>query len=345
MMLMRRSSSENLPSGRKHVSRQKVLYLDQNAWIALACGAWDRDEHRAEHAALVVVGEAVEAGRIIVPLSFTNIYETMKIDLPVRRAHLAHVLTTLSGGKVLRGRRRILEAMLLRQIGLATGVPVPPLAKDWFLSDLWFEAVAEYGVGPFANEISPAILDHIQQTPQQALFTYMLGENEAVRKEVVRRYTADSQALIARLEARRHRLAGETFALRLRAYAAQLMIEELEYMLALGRRCGLRWFELADIGGKLAKSLISDVPILEVERQLTVRLEDQKRATNENDLRDMSAFMTALPLVDIMVAEKQFVNLSRQAKLDNRYETLLLTSVYDLTPQMLAPSAQERTEG
>lgn len=319
------------------MSRQKILYLDQNAWIALACGAWDKARHCAEHAALVVVGEAVMAGHVIVPLSSTNIYETMKIDLPVRRRHLAQVLATLSGGKVLRGRSRILEATLLQQIGMATGAPVPPLAKDWFLSDLWFEAVAEYASGAFDDEISPVILDYMQQNPQEALFTYLLGEDEAVRKEGVRRYTAASQALIARLEARRHRLAGETFALRLRAYAAQLMIEELEYILELGRRCGLPWFKLTDIGDKLAKSLISGVPILEIERQLAVRLEDQKHAINENDLRDMSAFITALPLVDIMVAEKQFVNVSRQAKLDNQHGTLLLTSIHDLTPQMLAP--------
>lgn len=327
------------------MSRQKVLYLDQNAWIALARGAWDKAEHPADHAALVVVGEAVKAGHIIVPLSFTNIYETMKIDLPVRRAHLAHVLATVSGGKVLRGRRRILEGMLLQRIGTATRVPIPPLAWDWFLSDLWFEAVAEHGSGALDDEISAAVLDYMRQNPQEALFTYLLGEDEAVRKEGVRRYSADSQALITRLETRRHRLAGETFAMRLRVYAAQLMNEEMDYILALGRRCGLRWFTLADIGDKLAKSLISDVPILEVERQLTVRLEDQKRATNENDLRDMSAFTTALPLVDIMVAEKQFVNLSRQARLDERHGTRLLTSVHDLTPQMLAPLRHEQVEG
>lgn len=321
------------------MSHRKVLYLDQNAWIALARGAWDKAEYHAEHAALVIVVEAARAGQIVVPLSFTNIYETTKIDLPVRRAHLAHVLATLSRGKVLRGRRRILEAMLLKQIGIATGTPIPPLAEEWFLSDVWFEAVADHVSGAFDDEISPVILEYTRQNPQEALFTYLLGQDEAMRKDGIRRYTADSQALITQLEARRHRLAGETFALRLRAYAAQLMIEELEYILALGRRCGLRWFELADIGDKLVKSLVSDVPILEVERQLAVRLEDQKRVLNENDIRDMSAFTTALPLVDIMVAEKQFVNLSRQAKLDNQYKTLMLTSVHDLTSQMLAPSA------
>lgn len=68
-----------------------------------------------------------------------------------------------------------------------------------------------------------------------------------------------------------------------------------------------------DIGAKLGKSLVTEVPVMNVERQLAVRLEDQSRGTSENDTRDMAAFITALPLVDIIVAEKQFVNLSPNA--------------------------------
>jgi hypothetical protein len=44
----------------------------------------------------------------------------------------------------------------------------------------------------------------------------------------------------------------------------------------------------------------------------------------------MMAFMTVLPLADVMVAEKQFVNLARQARLDKRYNTCLMTSIFDL---------------
>ncbi|GGC94914.1 hypothetical protein [Chelatococcus reniformis] len=44
----------------------------------------------------------------------------------------------------------------------------------------------------------------------------------------------------------------------------------------------------------------------------------------------MTAFITVLPLADVMVAEKQFVNLARQAHLDARHETTLLTSIHDL---------------
>lgn len=322
----------------------KILYLDQNAWIALARAAWDKTEYPREHTALAIVVEALEAGHVVVPLSFTNQYETMKVDIPVRRAHLANVQVTISGGKVLRARRRILEVTLLRRIAAATDVQTPSMFSDWFLSDLWFETVAEHGSGVFGDVMSPQVLDHIRQHPQRTLFDYLAGKDAQVRKEAVRRYSIESQVLLARMAARRQRAAGESFAMRLRAYSAHLMLDEIDYILALGRQHGLPWTDARDIGPKLAKSLVIEVPIMNVERQLAVRLEDQHRATTENDLRDMAAFITALPLVDIVVAEKQFVNLSRQAKLDTQYGTRLLTSIHDLTREMLASGGEASVE-
>jgi hypothetical protein len=66
-----------------------------------------------------------------------------------------------------------------------------------------------------------------------------------------------------------------------------------------------------------------------------IRLEDQSKPVTENDLRDMLSFSTALPLADVIVAEKPFVGLARQAKLGETYGTLLLTSVTDLTSTVL----------
>lgn len=71
------------------------------------------------------------------------------------------------------------------------------------------------------------------------------------------------------------------------------------------------------------------MPILNVERELVVRLEDQARAIDENDLRDLMAFMTVLPLADVVVAEKPFVNLACQSRLGEAYGTKLLTSIFD----------------
>ncbi len=48
----------------------------------------------------------------------------------------------------------------------------------------------------------------------------------------------------------------------------------------------------------------------------------------------MSAFTTVMPFADVIVAEKPFVNLARQARLGERYGTKLLTSLFELSALM-----------
>lgn len=82
----------------------RIVYLDQNAWVALARGSWDKTEFSLEHAALTKVMERVRTNEIMVPLSFANIYETAKINDPVRRATMARAQSLISAGRVFRGR-------------------------------------------------------------------------------------------------------------------------------------------------------------------------------------------------------------------------------------------------
>lgn len=312
----------------------KILYLDQNAWVILARGAWDKEEFPKEHAALSTVVEAVRTRELTIPLSFSNIYETAKINDPARRINMARTQAVISRGKVFRGRRRIfaetLAALLAERFSLI--YPAPP--DRWFLSDLWIEAAADYSPDLFGYEISQRVRDFMREKPAETLFDF-LAFNEAVRMEAVRRYSASSSELVAKIEARRAIVAGETFAIRKRVYGARLLIDEADFILETGRRLGLNWYNICDIGSSFMRSLTVDVPVLHVERELVTRLEDQRRAISENDLRDLSAFTAMLPLADMVIAEKPFVNLARQARLGERYETTLMTSVSQLSMEAL----------
>jgi hypothetical protein len=313
----------------------RILYLDQNAWIVLARGAWDKSAYPAEHAALSTVIGVVRTGAAIVPLSFTNLYETMKINDPARRAAMAHTQAVISGGRVFRGRRRIFGDTLAAYLATRFGFREPPRAELWFLSDLFFEAAADHSPELFGFEISQRVVEFIRRRPAEALFDYLALSDEEVRLEAVRRYSASSTDLIAAIEARRALVAGESFAMRRRVYGARLIIDEIEFILAAGRKLGLAWKDVRDVGGSLLRALTVDVPILRAERELVIRLEDQARAVTENDLRDMSAFTAVLPLADVVVAEKPFVNLAKQARLGELYGTSMLTSIFELESAML----------
>ena len=208
----------------------------------------------------------------------------------------------------------------------------PQRTGRWFLSDLWFEAAADYTPGLFGFEISQRVQDHVRANAAETLFDFLAFNVENVRAAAMRRYSADSSELVAGIEARRALVAGETLAMRKRAYGARLIIDELEFILTIGRELGLDWNDIGDLGSSLVRNLVVEVPVLNGERELVVRLEDQARAVSENDLRDMAAFTAILPLADVLVAEKPFVNLARQARLGERYTTTLLTSIFDLEP-------------
>lgn len=314
---------------------QRILYLDQNAWIALAQGAWDKERYPHQHEALVRVGNAVKDGKVAAPLTFSSIYETMKVNDPVRRAHLARTQAILSGGQVLRGRRAILtetmSAFLADRLDLVRQGP----AEGWFLSNLWIEAAADYSPTTFGFEISERVLSHIRGNPVETLFDYIVMSDNQIRTEAVRQYSAGSATIVREIENRRSLVAGEPIALRRRAYGARLIIDEIDLILESGRALGLPWTTVGDVGSSTIRAIVTEVPILNAERELVIRLEDQAKPVTENDLRDMAAFTAALPFADIVVGEKGFVNLARQARLSERHVTALLTSVLDLDSELL----------
>lgn len=311
----------------------RLVYFDQNVWIALAKGAWDMQRYPQEHAVFCRVVEMVQSDSVKVILSNTNIYETFKINDPVRRKNLALLQTLISGGIVFRGRRSILAETLAEHIANEYAICRGRPTKYWFLSDLWFEAAGDYSPKDYGFAISKSTLNLIRQNPQHALLDYLMLSSEKVRLEAVQRYSAVSNDLISRIEERRALAAGQPLAMRKRVYSARLMLDELSFIMATARDLGVNWASVVDIGSSMMRGILANVPVLNIERELAVRLEDQGRSISENDLRDMSAFSTVLPLVDVLVAEKQFINLARQARLGDLYNTILLTSINDLEGQ------------
>nr|WP_047169299.1 hypothetical protein [Sphingomonas sp. Y57] len=159
----------------------KIVYLDQNAWVALARGSWDKSEFPREHAALTKVVESVRSNEILVPLSFANIYETAKINDPVRRAMMARAQSLISRGRVFRGRRRILTETLAAYIAEKKAIEYSTPDENWFLSDLWFEGAGDYTPANYGFKISERVLDAIRRNPGRALFDYLAFSDEAVR--------------------------------------------------------------------------------------------------------------------------------------------------------------------
>ncbi|MES3027671.1 MAG: hypothetical protein V4820_07465 [Pseudomonadota bacterium] len=308
----------------------KIAYLDQNKWIELARAVKDPAAFPGTYALLKDVGEAVEAGRLALPLTATNLYETSKINDPQRRHDLAFTQIVLSKGRVFRGRYSRLEVEVSNVLREDSGLAPTMRDTRWFLSELFLEAYADIGDPRVGVEIPARVMEVFRQQPLQAFYQFLVLLPNETRTEAVQRFSAGAEDLRRRIETRRTRDAAEPISMRRKVYGALLIIDEIELILAIARRAGLSWASVADMPPKTVLRLARDVPTYFIERELSLRLEAQSRPIEENDMRDMQAFCAVLPYADLVVAENQFVSLARQANLGEKYGSRLSTDLHHL---------------
>lgn len=321
------------------INRPYVVYLDQNKWIELARAVKHPADYPAQHELLVAIAREVEAGRLILPLTAANIYETHKINDPQRRHDLAILQATASHGLVFRGRHRRLEIELIDLLRAIDGHAPEAHATDWFLSNVFFEAFAEWNDERLGVSISEQAIGVVRSEPARWLYDFLVATPENVRTTAVLNFSNGSDGLRQRIEERRRQHAGESLAMRRRIQSALLMINEIDLILKFANKAGFPWKTVSDIGDKVARRIIEDVPTYYVEREIVLRLEAQARPIDENDFRDMQSFCATVPYADEVIGENQFVNLARQARLDQRYGTRIATNILDLTESL------ERLEG
>lgn len=318
----------------------KIIYLDQNKWIDVARAVKDPDGYPEHYAVLEKLVEGSKAGRLIVPLTQTNIYETHKISDAGRRHDLAFTQATLSQGRVFRGRHKRLEVEATDVMRRAYGLDPLPRAPNWFLSKVFFEATVEREDDRLGGIVSSRVFEAIQRNPPHFLYNYLMNTPEAVRVAAVKRFSEDSEKLRQRVEARRTRDANESLSMRRRIYSANLMVDDLKLISGFISRAGLPTTNKNEVLRKCARKLIAESPSYLIERELTLKLEAQSREIEENDFRDMQASCAVIAYADIVIAENHFSNLAQQASLDRTFKTRVITRLAGL-PAALESSTVE----
>lgn len=312
----------------------KIVYLDQNKWIEFARTANDPTADEQRRAFVAQVFEQVKDGKLRLPLTQTNIYETMKINDQRRRLDLASLQARLSSGLVVRGRKSRLAVEIGTVLAEHIDTNEAILKPDWFLSELFFEAVIDADDENFTPHISTKLVEFIRKHPSECMFSYLSTTPEEVRRTAVINFSNGSDHLRSTIENRRKKHANETLAMRRRIYSALLLLNDLEFIISVARKIGLLWTSVSDIGDKLARHIITKTPTYYIERELALRLEAENRAIEENDFRDMQSFCAVIPYCDLVIGEKLFINLARQAGLGTKFDTQLSTDLNTLEQQI-----------
>ncbi|MCV3238736.1 hypothetical protein [Mesorhizobium sp. ZC-5] len=304
-----------------------IIYLDQNKWIDLARAATAPSENPELRKVLEHLCAEVEARRVLLPLTTTNLIETQKINRSEQRFHLAYTQVTLSGARVFRGHQKQITIEIGRILSQLYDLEWSEPEPLWFLSNLFFESVAEYEDRRLGFAEFPKAVEWMRSQPQRALLQYLHETPENIRVEAIRKFTQGCEDLRRGIEDRRSRHKAEALSMRRRIYSAITAIEQQELIIAIAAELGLPHTCLSDKNGATLRAVVRETPAFLVEREISLKLEAQDRPIALNDMRDMRTFCTVLPYADIIVAENQFINLARQAGLHSRYGAYLETDI------------------
>ncbi len=311
----------------------KYIYLDQMHWIALAKARRRRSRPSDCTTVLDAAREAVANERAVFPLSFAHLIETARAPRPDQRTDLATLMTALSVGVVLRWSRPLVEFQLRNAVRRLFDHPVlqgepSPFGRgieDVFCVDLLArtdipaERAARFRRG----------LD----TPA-AWISLLSYEDEASRKAGIDSTDRTAKEAIETYERRRAAWSGESTR---RAYAAALTRTfwvELQRSL---QEIGHTVEEWGNVGPSRLMEFWESIPSLHVEMELHTQMHRQKsKAWTTHDDRDIEFLALAIPSCDVVVTEKFWVDLSHRRKLHDRYGTVLLNDLTDLTRHLQA---------
>jgi hypothetical protein len=154
---------------------------------------------------------------------------------------------------------------------------------------VFFEAFVEWGDPRLEVPLPGPVVDAMRTRPADFLYDYLASTPEDVRLAAVKRFSEGSEALRQRIEKRRAGFKDEPLEMRRNAYAAALIIDEIDVIVRFAGKAGKAWTGVSDMGETVVRSLVTDIPLYDVEREIAIRLEAQDRAIHPNDFRDMQS--------------------------------------------------------
>ncbi len=323
------------------------VYLDQLHWVSLARAATDHPAGRNFKRILKAVGDAVDMGKASFPLSSHHYYENHKQRNVRRRHHMASVMAAISQYHTIASLRDVIPGELDDALQARFGRPQLTRPVLAFGSGVEHAFGAPKSVLPIPDGLDPALKERIYAAIQFAVLggdTTPLGFvpsqlpsafslfDEYFRSSRQRLNDLAVAGRIARSDVRREVAAG----------ALHDIIDPLSEAL---RHADVTLEEFEALGESGWIEFLHDLPSRDVDLELLqLRHRNPQKAWDVNDLADVSALAIAVPYCDVVVTERLWADLVKRAKLDKKYNTVVLANLNDLA-DLLTPSAVASTSG
>ena len=308
-----------------------IIFLDQNKWIELARVEANKGSSVQLQSLYSQLTAAVIQKKVLVPLSLSHVIETSKRNDPTSREHLARTQAKLSRGYVIRSRKGRLMIEFRFALKKVFNESPSELPDNWAVVPGFmktFEPFDELVGSPREVARSKFINKHIR--PEDQLYNFLTQQDEDERCRWIAAFSKKSDELLERIVQRRKKLNRTSRVIQRRAYGAYLFYEHQDIMFSQVASIGKTADDIRQLRGETIIKIIDDVPTLNIERHLAVKLEAQDRMLERNDLLDMYSMCGAIPYSTWVIGENTFINLAKQCKLDKKYGSTLSTKLLSL---------------
>jgi len=328
------------------------IYLDQNKWIDLARAATDHPRGKRFTDALAVCRAGVASGAVSFPLDIYRYWETGKRGNDRSRNDVSDVMRELSRYHTMAVPFGVLDQELDLALQRRFGRPEHPRRQQIF--GVGMRHISEGRMN--WPELNLSALPDAGTSVPAGLRAQLEGAlAESIEKELLRagpdtfgavgfshadsdhgqRFIGSENLLAATIA--QHGLTGDAIDQAVRATDFGDIRPALSDALA---RIGMTYDQFMEniTGGELI-SFIDDVPTRYVSNVMrSAKHRQTQQRWESNDFIDIFALPVAAVYCDIVVTEKQWTHRMRQGKVDQRYNTVLLNDVADLTDVLVNAS-------
>jgi hypothetical protein len=308
----------------------KIVYLDQNAWIELSKFR-EGQKSSCDEKLFETVMQTSNNGTALFPMSFSHLLEITNTAKTEWRKELLSLIVEISHYYTFTHWTNLRELEIKNLVFKELGLPLIDVRS--YLVGKGFSNLMGATPTVKSDKISPEMLKELNQKLLLALNNPEIFLEYA--QKIYKDHKSEDIPAIQEFERIREELKNQfkDYQYRRKVFLCRNIVATIFpklgsflYELNLPSSFSQRIFDKFD-----ADEFLSKLPTALCEFTLLFQRDElPKRLIQVNDLYDVWHLTLAIPYCDIVVTEKTWTTIAKQAKLDEICNTVILSSIHDL---------------
>jgi hypothetical protein len=315
------------------------VYLDQNKWIDLAKASTGHPDGARFADVLEIARHGSRARLVVFPLSSIHYMETMRTRSGRQRHDVGRLMNELSRQVTMVSSPDVLPGEIDRAVQSRWGRPIDLREIPIFGHGVWHafqETPERFHLSEKVevdDETRARLEEHATRLLEEAAVTGPMQDFpyegiDPKAGDALRESHAQEERDLGDLIRRLNRKAGDFRD----AWLARSIIELTEQINDSMLRAGISPERFVELGKEGMEAFFNDLPVASAVFEIRYRRHRDPALTwKRQDLNDLHALAMAVVHCDVVVTERHVAALMREAKLDQRHSTVVLTDLSDLS--------------